>query len=1541
MGLIRLERQVHYGNTGVAFDERNPVDDSYLFANTDLKDIWGTARTVTERYGYAFYFDANGDVVLNPYNAPHAVYDLPDGTGGGVEAVTPTAYAGTYLVYSSTVSAFTINLTGTRKTARVDLVVGLGPDFGTWDFEVRDASSTVVASGTVATASSQENFLYDPRQTIEGTNPCIVTLYSGYYGEYSVTLSSADTKEKRLDGFMLWHTDPLAPLPPLTLTSEGNALKVTVASSMADMRNFVTIVGKRKAAVTDSEKIVQNPNNPDAEFVVSAGTDVASIAQPTTGGDPTPNYIGFPKESILFDPSIADDDYAAYVSQAFLYRYRLPKPTVPVEHTLLPMLEPGDPIYAIEETFESVDQSQVIWVENYAHEFSNGRAITTLETVSYPPYPSFQPRADIDLSHFAEQPVVNIGITYEGIDGTTIRNAGQTDATKPYVPPEGGVQIQKTASYSGGVFSLPVGSPWPPIPGTVQIAHSTGSTDVAHPMTSMFPDPRDFTYDQNGDPVGSEFLGLPVTTTGILGPVYLPGFEPNSPIIVKVRQYAYNAYAQTETEVGLYTLGTNPNSTTEPFYYLLTGTGYLTLYRIAAAYPEETLGFGYTWRIEVSWYQEAQHSSADWMTNTPYMHLFNVDYSTPQLTKVWKMGDGSTEYQFNASLTPWSVRYRALSSDGNDPYSGSSPFYDPYTSEIGNLVTVEFDALVSGRYRVSVRDVANDQVVAWLTEPTADSTEPEQHWQMMNAGHRTLVWDGVDQVGDWNRAQSQDYADAAHGAFGQDERPLVGSGFYVWNNEQRVGQPYAERALISMQQEPDDRPTFGHGTFGSWYIRFEAQNDTLDEIAADNPHDALKQSPRVVDTKTGSPYSMVASNNDGDTAAMIYTHLPPPNRVALSVADWTGTIPYSDNSDVGEPDIGDAGTGWQAGPTTDAVINNRKPVRFRFTVQARPGSQWTSQTDALTVKLTRRVHLRVSILDQFIINTGSLFPGLIAPERRVVSRRFTNDDHTIDFVDENYRRADSFRHTGDDTGTEWRFLPSDFKKDFGRGRANEALEFNDYLQLEEVPSWSSDRAIGQARSRLQMALMNYLFYFSVYSQDRSGRYSWAVNTDFVDHSKIIQNANGDWPDDPTDWGDDPIRQFRGTYVVRQWSDETPWKNETISRWSIPSNRQGLLQGTLLSMLSIGAGGDPWTTAHKGRGELPSSFVSQSIDSIGTWTWETGDGAWTPAIARDFHGYYLLPPMVDQRYFYKTGTRERVRPASGLFTGLYSYDSDYASFVRWRGEYLYASVDPRPYDFDTRVGDDFAALPTWQSVVQGQDSGIPQRFFPSSRVQVDGEGKLRLQDGPGVLLWTSSSTEYDLTDDTHIMDYQRIDQQIHYEELRGMFSRGQRPGEAPKKIVSVGPYYINPYRYQTIATHWAITSEDVSSTPYPMYRADVDGQDGWFTMLFRSEYLWESAYFFPTDEYGWFMAKSYNANVSHLPSPTDLQKTFYDGGAWTGWKDDRIVALGDSSLGTNRANVFDRQWAVPPVACAPTISGITTAMRFHLCLTNERRSVPIG
>jgi len=1614
---LRLDRPVHYGNAGAGFDDTKPADDAYLFKPENTQDMWSFVRAVSDRYGYNCWLDAFGHCVLSPSNNAHAVWDFDTSFGSTPTANTnPSAYAGTYMEWTGTPGPITKSVTA----ARIDLIIPRGVSHGSWTYTVKNALGITVSSGTLnpsLPAGSADEFFYDYHLTPTGVNSTVVTLYSGDYGTYSVTLdSTGGAATRRLDSFLLWHTDPLKPRYTNAFSSQINATAIEASDAMNDMRNYVIVVGRRKAAVTDSAKFAEsrnlNPENADAEFISVSAVDVASITDPTAV-----NFIGYSKESIIYDKNISDEDFASYISNTFIYRYHLPKPAGSVNHTLIPVLTLREPVYAVDTKFNTLDAQAVLWISQIKHIWTEKSALTQFVASSYAPIPAYAPREDIDIdTYFGGNPVSNVKVSYRTLNNNAGYGAG-IDAVNmapavEYMSDANDVKLYTSISITGGspeYLDMQTGKDWPPVPGSVFIRPATGAATAGTAQVTQWTDTT-------------------LAYKGSSKSVRLDGLQALTSVIADLNLQIPNQYGGYTTQV-VSNLTLDQDATKEWYYTYDTAFQTVTVYHNTTALPPLLQNpLRITADFTVNWYQTLGFSSANqWIADSPLFHFMNVDYRTGASQKriylPWKGGDGSSGYVRNTGVTSYDVTYRRLgpvdgSNNFSDPYGGASPYYDPYTGELGYVVAVQFDALVSGMYRISVRSVYDDTVVAWLTEPTEDKEDEEYHWSYFGAGaSKKLYWDGVDNLGFWNRRQSESYAAAAHGAFEQDEQPVIGKGFYVWNREEDRSNAFPPISLISGSLDSvTGKPIFGQGTFAKWYVKFEAINDTLqaiadanqgtggagslslnvprvtdsDNLSADYNTDAIKVTGTASSggastmtdsgkswgtnqwkscvleitsgTGAGQSKQIISNTNTVITivgtwstqpngtsgyrivspSALIYTHLPEPTKVELhSIADYINASAYDETS----PPTSDAGN-WQTTPNTDAVINNQKPVRMRFNTMLRPGTLWTGNQDFIPFKLTRVAHLMATFFDQVIVNEGVIYPNTSTIKRTIYNRAFQNTEHTLLIADEDWRYQPSLKQTTAGTGYEWVFLPRHFKKNF-RGVPDESLQFGDYLQLEEVPKWGNGRQISGPRSRLNIAFMNYLFYLSAYIQDKSGRYSWCINRSFLDRSKIIKNAFADWYDPSStatpraaassstyrnEWPDDLDTQHRRTVLTRQWSDEGTWRADQNTLWNFggagsvgyellrhkwkdhyPASGAGTLNGTNWSSLTGGLQVDQHSKWHRdGRSQLPSDFGSPNLTrqlgndsytsggtALGDWLWED-DPEWVPCVSRDFHGYYLLPPMVD-----KDGT------------------------IDYHSDYIYGIVDSRDYDSTYNDGNDTAMAPVWNSPVYdmnetyGSGSGALVRFWPNRIVDPKA--------GP---------TKNNVNANT--CDYVRQKELIHYEELRGWFSRGPRPQEQPKRVTPGLPYYVNLYSYDAIDYDRARKNH-----AYPLYRASPTSA-GWWDIRFRYEYLWESGTLYPTNFIGVPDFRGMNPFISQVFPYTFLSALKYDDGAWAGWKDDySTTGTGDAAyklyFAGIRSSVDVFAQGYMPVAVGPQLreaaanTVLSTDMIFHMTLVNSRRN----
>lgn len=1531
---VRLPRPVHYGNTGVAFTETRQIDDDYLFKVEPTKDLWARVRELTDRLGYRIRFDENGDAVLYPSNNATHIVDLStsDVTSGTATQKTNTsAYGAAFL---EATQAVTVSKQVTA--ARIDIAFPRGANLGSWTVNIRQGATirrTVTINPNAADAVTTQH-LFSSQLTQPDANSCVVTVWpapdakvSAGCGTYTVELIGTGAATRQVDCLLCYAVDPDRTLLPTALSTSNAAITTQAVAQQDEMRNKVTIVGRRTALVTDSDKFAESRQPTEREFVVQNAVDEKSITDPTAL-----NYIGYKKESVIYDASIGDNGFARYLAKTFIYRQRVPKPGATVQHTLLPMMQPGDPILVTETRYETLNESTV-YVKAVTHRLTEKRATTELQAQAWPDYPAFEPRYDINLANFGNQPVIDFALDYTTLSGHAVSNLNG-DAVRPVVDtPQSGSPAGNICTYtgltaSGNAITLPGNAPWPPMPGTVQVMTGSlaGTGNVLESVKTVTA-----TRTQPGQQLIEFTIQPDWDVTAIRGDLFLPSLGIVSD--------------------GPFPLPTQPTDGI-PFYYKRIGN---TIVMYANTKPEYLYNGwfitqqSYRFRLLVYYRLVSNEVRSGWLANNPY-HDFvgSINYNNGQrtLTLPWSQGDNSS--RFARPNTTFSVRYKSLFppqsgtdpnvrpatvADNGEPYS---PFYDPYTSELGNLIRVQFSVLAEGLYRASIRSAIDGTVVAWLTGSDTDPLEPEKHWEYLTVGGADFYWDGVDQIGEWNARQSELYATLVDGAFGQDgeQRERVGKGFYVWNQEVGGGR-FPQLAYIWLKRDGAGKPVIGHGTYGQWYVHIESITDQLPGTV-------------TVDSR-GTSLDLI-------TGKFIYTHLPEPTKVHLQISDWVSAQPYSEALAGTAANWGTLSTSTPAQNQIFAHINNQKPVRLRFYVEQRPGKLWENKRDEASVKLTRYAHLRVFLGDQTVIDKGVSYPGATARMRTIANRRLVNDDHTNSYPDTGYRKADEFAWSSGVGTTEWIFKPEDFKREFLYGGQEQSVKFGDYLQLEEVPGWSSTRDLASERSQLHFALMSYLFYLSAMVTDRSGRTTWALNTSFVDKSKILTNTT------PVTWGDDPMYMLRRTIVCRQWVGEAGWKQGQLAKFS---QSTGSLLDRLLehwwwqhdttattigttetnwSAFSFGADNySNWhvTNTKKQDGKLPGAYSnstrqlgtaspSGNTSMLGTWQWSTTPN-WVPSITRDLHPYFLLPPMCLPPMDVPRILDEINDPLGRLVV-----EQD----LRNHNIYL-TSAGPNvdiviSEGKELKVEDwgDNAHAEVFSSAIwdMSELTSDKQRFFPATRVDKE---QYPCKD-KGISLNT--------------LDYVRQDETVHYEDLRGIYSRGQLPAAGVKKTVPVAPYYINTFRYYGIGSRPAFRNPG-----YPGFHVRPDPGvisstgNGYypFRTAFRHEYVWESAAFFPATDRGAERLDAIGWWRTRYLSLADVGAIYYDYGAWTGWKDDVPLSNsgGSPSLYGGMMRTFSSSdvlsWFTPfaatwmPVASSNVLP-TTVELVAHLVLVPERR-----
>ena len=134
-----------------------------------------------------------------------------------------------------------------------------------------------------------------------------------------------------------------------------------------------------------------------------------------------------------------------------------------------------------------------------------------------------------------------------------------------------------------------------------------------------------------------------------------------------------------------------------------------------------------------------------------------------------------------------------------------------------------------------------------------------------------------------------------------------------------------------------------------------------------------------------------------------------------------------------------------------------------------------------------------------------------------------------------------------------------------------------------------------------------------------------------------------------------------------------------------------------------------------------------------------------------------------------------------------------------------------------------------------------------------------------------------------LDYLRQDESVHWEDLRGMYSRSKLPASGVVKASPVAPYYINSMKYYGIGSRTAFRNPGYPGFfVTPNYSAGIGNGIPAFRIAFRHEYVWESGAWFPSSDRGgerldataWWQTR-------YLPL-ADVGGIYYDHGAWTGW-----------------------------------------------------------
>jgi hypothetical protein len=1493
---LQLERNANYGNVPPLTKDFLPPDDEYLYPPEVTGRLYDRARAVVELFGYDLFFNADGQWVLTGRNnatafqyatVPGAYSASADDTH---QQVNVGAVGGVYHgVKHSVQPVWSRVIQG--HFARLDLYAGVGinedgVNGGRFSVLIeRDNGAggwTTMSTTIYSTASSaDESFYYDGLLKADGTNAALFRILALPFDHYRVTIAAAGVDTSilplptdcwyRINGVAVYERNVeqnafVVDGAEKEFSTLDNSLSVAPFSNAKDLRNHVVVVGSRRAVITDSAKLAEEGqtegNNPEREFYVAVAVDPFSIYDPTSD-----NFVGMKRMAVVFDDRVADTGHARWLTRAILAQYRNPPTSAQINHTIVPMLELRDPIYAVEEAHQGV--RHLVWVTSFAEKWAPADATVTIDTFAYPQIPSYEPREDVDIDTLfidpadgKGEPAINVEISYKNIYGRRIGNAttSQDAAIRAFAtraPGAGRFTPMRSENIVSGVSHT---ASYPAIPETM-------------------------------------FLGWGSTEAG-------------------------NALRD------------------------INAKGYSRFRRRA-------------------------------LVNGPYRHFYNLSWNPttkiPTLTFDFQEGDGTAgvydqAYYGFPSPNAWQLHYDYLTARTISATPAENPWYDPYTSELGNLVDVSFNLLVSGRVRASVwaySDALGMEIpIAWLTSPAGDPETPDAHWEFMEAGAKSFSFDGVDTIGLWNTLQSQEYAESMKGAFG--EKPMaVGRGFYAWNDRTTnlhtaIGDDNSwdnldGRGLRKPNYDAEGRPYYTIGQFTQMYIKIEVANDALLRRDFSNGRTA----PRLVDSRA-LPTALAMNTH---SRAFLWQHLGEPTQVAIRMQDWAN-VSGDTLTEAWVPGAATDPSDWTdfSAPDANASLRIGKPVRITFQPRPHRGPMWedaAGDLDASTIsaRLTRAVHHKGTVFDQFWHLTGSAWDGFHkdwqgnasgVEKKRLQNRMFHNEDHTIEFEDSAWRSGASF------ASYEWIFDPTRFEKDFGAG-IRERLRYADYEQLEQLPGFDSQQLGGTAagaRAYMMMAYMAHMFYFSAFVMDRSGRRQHCINSwvdengekrGWIDKSKIVTPAWKAATDNPAAGTYRPQyildyetrgaeRYLPRTVFVRQWR-EPAWATGSfpgspVARYNIESAHQLAFVQCLTTAFGlyqsphpmVDAAGEPdwWLSEYQRKGSVINRLLRfrsaqlgtstlATIDplpgiinfiptSFGTWDWDRPGlvDYFRPNPARDFHPYARFPVTPDtaiinvNAYLGAGSDMEDLAALSALEapTSSIAHDKrDYSGQEQWYG-YAFAHHFAHNY-YETHP------LATITSRT---------RYFGARLEQTVEEFGAN---GPNSRLDTNAMTRAKIE---ALFDYAKMDNLDRWDQFRGLRARapyGDRNdwggGAHPvKRRASVQP--VRPSGVYLFSTGRVTEIALAPVGPAMVVRCHWTSQAHSFWHLqFWHEYAWYSARYFPVSRLGgaayMFLRDEYTGVSGYIgfpwvggPASEAVEPTkalYFDSGAWTGWRPDLV------------------------------------------------------
>jgi hypothetical protein len=275
---------------------------------------------------------------------------------------------------------------------------------------VTNASNTVIFDQKFPnnlTSSIQDiRFSTEGIDLMFGRNPCIFPIRAETFEgsvigtnlspdmvRYTVHVSGLNC---RIEALAEYYRDPHS--YKMRFDTASNLYSLGTVQDTANIRNDVVVVGRAKGSVLDpNTSQVINPNNPTFDYVFSRAMDAGSISDHLAD-----NSLGKNETFVIFEPGIATQEHADWLSKAVLDRYRKIQNQVDMNGLAIPYLDIEDSVTVGDAGLWTNNHTDRHWIEEIEEDISSSTYNGTLTLTPLPPWPSFIPTPPPDIHDFED-----------------------------------------------------------------------------------------------------------------------------------------------------------------------------------------------------------------------------------------------------------------------------------------------------------------------------------------------------------------------------------------------------------------------------------------------------------------------------------------------------------------------------------------------------------------------------------------------------------------------------------------------------------------------------------------------------------------------------------------------------------------------------------------------------------------------------------------------------------------------------------------------------------------------------------------------------------------------------------------------------------------------------------------------------------------------------------------------------------------------------------------------------------------------------------